>query len=146
MLGAVANWVVPGLIATSPRPGYVPGPEFNVPLEKVHEWVERAQGLGIASIMCLLHNDQLPLYSRSLPGGLIEFYRSQGFFVAHIPTYDGLTVPFTPEQYEEAWELFRELPKPVLVHCSAGMDRTGRIVRYLLDRLREAPEFGLVRP
>ena len=129
------NWVIEGVLATSPRPGYTPGPEYAVPAAKVHAWVEETQRFGIASIICLLHDDQLPLYRREIPQGLIRFYTESGFAVAHVGTFDGQTHPFTPEQYLQAWEAFRALPKPVLVHCSAGMDRTGRVVRHILDQL-----------
>jgi protein tyrosine phosphatase (PTP) superfamily phosphohydrolase (DUF442 family) len=129
------NWVVEGIIATSPRPGFTPGPEHTVVDGIVEAWVDEAREFGIASIICLIGADQLWLYRRSVPEGLIERYRSAGFEVCHIPTVDQQTHPFTEEQYEHAWESFQRLPKPVLVHCSAGMDRTGRVVRYILDRL-----------
>jgi protein-tyrosine phosphatase len=131
------NWVVESLIATSPRPGYRPGPETTVPEGVVEEWLLEAQEFGIASIICLIGDDQLWLYRKSVPEGLIVRYQQVGFAVAHIPTLDQQTHPFTPDEYELAWEHFQRLPKPVLVHCSAGMDRTGRIVRHLLDRLSE---------
>jgi hypothetical protein len=131
------NWVIDGLLATSPRPGYRPGPEHAVPFHVVEAWVRDARDFGIASIICLISDDQLPLYRRSVPGGLLAYYRERGFTVAHVPTYDGLTVPFSEEQYEQAWEAFLGLPKPVLVHCSAGMDRTGRIVGHIVERLQE---------
>lgn len=129
------NWVVEGIIATSPRPGFTPGPEHTVVDGIVEAWVDEAREFGIASIICLIGADQLWLYRRSVPEGLIERYRSAGFDVCHIPTVDQQTHPFSEEQYEHAWESFQRLPKPVLVHCSAGMDRTGRVVRYILERL-----------
>lgn len=126
-----------GLLATSPRPGYAPGAEFTVPRHVVEAWVKEKRQAGIASIICLLAGDQLPLYRRALPQGLLRFYEEQGFMVASIAAPDGLQEPYTPEQFEQAWQAFQALPKPVLIHCSAGYDRTGRIVNYLLDRLHE---------
>jgi hypothetical protein len=131
------NWVIEGLLATSPRPGYRPGPEFRVPRDDVASWASETYAFGVRSIMVLISDDQLPLYHPALPEGLLGFYQEFGFEVAHIPTFDGMTVPYTPEQYAAAWEAFQQLPKPVLVHCSAGMDRTGRIVRHIVTMLDE---------
>jgi protein tyrosine phosphatase (PTP) superfamily phosphohydrolase (DUF442 family) len=129
------NWVVKDLIATSPRPGYTPGPERTVPEGVVEEWLIEALEFGIASVICLIGGDQLWLYRKSVPEGLIHRYRSAGLEVFHIPTADQQTHPFTDQQYEQAWLAFQDLPKPVLVHCSAGMDRTGRIVGHILAQL-----------
>src|SRR5690242_11945458 len=109
-----------GLLATSQRPGYQPSAEFSVPRAIVEEWVEETRHAGIASIICLLAPDQLPLYKRALPQGLIRFYEESGFSVANIASPDGLLEPYTPKQLELAWQAYQELPKPVLVHCSAG--------------------------
>lgn len=132
------KWERPGEIAISPRPGYRPGAEFTTPREVVDAWIEETRAFGIASIICLLDRDQLPLYERGIPQGLIAYYEVAGFAVAHIPTPDGLQHPFTPEQLDDAWVAYQRLPKPVLVHCSAGHDRTSRVVRHLLARLDEA--------
>ena len=131
------NWVVQGLIATSPRPGFTPGSEHRVPQATVDAWLGEALEFGISSVICLLAEDQLWLYKHELPQGLLGRYEEAGLTVAHVPTPDQLTVPFTPEQYDYAWREFQRLPKPVLVHCSAGYDRTGRIVRHILDQLGE---------
>ncbi|MGE0599877.1 MAG: tyrosine-protein phosphatase [Dehalococcoidia bacterium] len=130
------NWVLEGMIATSPRPGFTPGPELMVHDQVVDDWIAEARKFGIRSVMCLIGNDQLWLYRKAAPEGLLERYRREGFSVCHIPTQDQQTHPFTPEEYEHAWESFQRLPKPVLVHCSAGMDRTGRIVRHILEQMQ----------
>jgi protein-tyrosine phosphatase len=131
------SWVIEGKLAASCRPGYRPGPELLVQPEEVEDWTRATQEFGIASIICLLSDDQLPLYRKALPDGLIAHYLESGFAVHHLPTFDGLTNPFTDEQYEQAWIAFQELPKPVLVHCSAGMDRTGRIIRHIMQHMDE---------
>lgn len=129
------NWVVEGLIATSPRPGYTPGPEYRVPAETVDEWLDRVVRHGIRSVICLIDQSQLWLYQHSLPEGLLGRYQQAGLEVAHIPAPDQQTIPFTPQQYEAAWTAFQSMRKPVLVHCSAGMDRTGRVVSHILMRM-----------
>jgi protein-tyrosine phosphatase len=131
------EWVREGVLARSPRPGFAPGPETAVSRTAVETWIAEARARGIASIICLLDRDQLPLYERALPGGLLRRYAEAGFAVAHIPTPDGRAHPFTPEQLEHAWQAFLRLPKPVLVHCSAGVDRTGRVVAHILQRLEQ---------
>ncbi len=127
------RWVIDGVLATSPRPGFRPGPEFTVPDGVVDAWLEEAWHFGIRSIICLIDADQLWLYRKAVPEGLLVRYRSSGFEVAHIPTLDQQTTPFTTEQFDLALEHFRTMPRGVLVHCSAGMDRTGRIVRHILQ-------------
>jgi protein tyrosine phosphatase (PTP) superfamily phosphohydrolase (DUF442 family) len=134
------KWIREGELAISTRPGYQPGAEFSVSREVVDSWAEEMQEAGIASIICLLADDQLPLYDRALPDGLLRYYAMLGFEVAHVPTPDGLREPFTPEQLEAAWRAYQRLPKPVLVHCSAGFDRTGRVVRYIEGRLDGAKD------
>ena len=130
------NWVIEGVLATSPRPGYRAGPEFRVPRGEVEAWARETHDFGVRSVIVLISDDQLPLYHPAVPEGLLGFYRAFGFHVAHVPTFDGLTVPFSEEQYLAAWDAFQALPKPVLVHCSAGMDRTGRIVRHIVGMLQ----------
>jgi protein tyrosine phosphatase (PTP) superfamily phosphohydrolase (DUF442 family) len=132
----VPYWVIEGQLAISSRPGYQAGAESAVPREAVDAWIRRVRRAGVASILCLLDGDQLPLYEPALPQGLVAYYREAGFQVAHVPAPDGLAQPFTAEQYERIWRAFVELPKPVLVHCSAGFDRTGRAVNHILRRLR----------
>ena len=138
----MVSWIVEGELAVSSRPGYAPGEEQAVPLSVVEAWIARTREAGVRSVICLLGDDQLPLYAGALPEGLLGRYRASGFEVAHHGVRDGLTEPFTPAQLDAAWASFRRLPKPVLVHCSAGYDRTGRVVRHILGRLEEAGRGG----
>lgn len=133
------SWVIEKNLARSSRPGYSSKEGRQVSTKTVDAWLLDIRKMEIASIICLLGNDQLVLYSQ-LPTDLISHYQSAGFSVKHIPVQDHLHPPLSDDQLKAIWAAYQELPKPVLVHCSAGIDRTGRAVDYIKKRLSESPK------
>ena len=127
------EWVIDGKLARSSRPGYGGEHGSRVARTDVDSWIEEVKRFGIQSIICFLHNDHLHLY-KEIPGGLITYYREKGFTVSHIPVLDYQNPPLTPEDLKQVEDAYQAMPKPVLVHCSAGIDRTGQAVRYLRER------------
>ncbi len=124
------KWVLIDELAKSPRPGY---PERQgIGTDEVDGWIVEIRRMGIRSIICFLSDDQLPFYS-GLPTGLIQYYRDAGFDVAHIPEDDYKTPPLSEEGVREAVVSFEKLQKPILVHCSAGMARTGMAIDAILS-------------
>jgi len=122
------------LLFAAPRPGYDHGRNAPVAREVVEDWIARVKAAGVRSIVCLLNEQHLRLYA-SLPGGLVQAYLDSGFQVAHVPVADHQRPPLSPADLEAVERKFEALPKPVLVHCSAGIDRTGAAVRHLKSRV-----------
>lgn len=130
----MVSWVIRDQLARSSRPGYADERDAMVARMDVDRWLEKVRSVGIKSIICLLAEDQLVLYS-SLPSGLVAYYQQAGFSVAHIPAHDYQSPPLTARHLEQIWNAYQSLPKPVLVHCSAGRDRTGCAIKYITDRV-----------
>ena len=129
MSGYPPEWGLPELLAKSPRPGY---PEREgISKEVVDEWIENVRAMGVRSVIFFLSDHQLAFYS-NLPSGLIQYYRDADLEVAHIPEDDYKSPPLSEEGVRESVAAFERLEQPVLVHCSAGLARTGLAIDAIL--------------
>jgi protein tyrosine/serine phosphatase len=122
------------LFATS-RPGYDYGVNAPVTAEVVADWIAKVNARGVISIICLLNEQHLRLYE-AMPQGLLAAYRNAGFEVRHVPVVDHQQPPLSESELSEVERHFNELPEPILIHCSAGIDRTGNAVRHLKTSLK----------
>jgi protein-tyrosine phosphatase len=122
--------VIPEKLYRGARPGYSPDGNQPVGMGQVQTWIDAAQSLGIVSIICLLDDEHLCLYPDE---DLLGIYRTAGFEVRHIPARDHSIPPLTQEQLAAVLRAYRELPKPVLIHCSAELGRTGVAWAHILD-------------
>jgi hypothetical protein len=140
-------WPIPCELACAQRPlrdhpdyeDSNPLPAQSFPLIK--DWIQRVRDAGIRSIICLLTPQQLQRYDGLHVAGLLGAYRDAGFTVRHLPVFDeahpedtnGCAVLGEP-LFAEAYEAFTELPKPVLLHCSAGIDRSSPVAAKIVLR------------
>jgi hypothetical protein len=102
--------------------------------------------VGIRSVICLLTARQLKRYYISggldlHPEGLLGYYDSQGLKVSPIETPD--FEPPSSDIMNRALRAFQSLPKPILLHCSAAIDRTTPIAAFIASQCDDnelAPE------
>ena len=122
---------IPSQLLACARPGYDFGRNEPVSRDAVKAWLKEVTGQGARSILCLLAAQHLRLYDHAQPGGLLAAYQQAGLEVGHVPVGDHRKPPLTERQLRRVFRLFERLPKPVLVHCSAGLDRTGAAVAFI---------------
>ena len=136
-------WVIPNILACSQRPlrdhprfgGRSPLPPEAKP--EVVSWVDRVKAMGIRSIICLLEQDQLDRYyvrgGLNLHlDGLLGYYRERGFDVSNFPMTD-YQQP-ARALMDRVLQVFDRLPKPVLIQCSAAIDRTTPVAAFIAAR------------
>lgn len=142
-------WVIPGALACAHRPlrhhREFGGSRLDLPPEAtdaVVRWVDKIVGAGFKSIICLMHPKEVAHYSAlSLDAtDLIAYYRIRGLEICHKPWDDpahrppGMRAAFEEELKRiqaESLECFDQLPKPVLLHCSAGIDRSSPVAAFI---------------
>lgn len=129
------GWAILKTLTVTSRPGY---PEPYVTGETVAAWIRAAKKKGIRSIICLL-DAELGYYSHIKQGGLLEAYRQSGLEVFHFPVPDSPIADVPESVLQQITEQFPNMPKPVLVHCSAGIDRSGQVLKRLLDVFATPP-------
>ncbi|MDX2463262.1 MAG: tyrosine-protein phosphatase [Porticoccus sp.] len=123
-------WVEKGMLARSSRPGY---PDKNVSLNTLNETVAMWKTQGIKSIVCLLSDNEIRMYYKSINSNLIEFYKAKGFEVFHQSIEDYLNPPVSNDELIEIKSEYKLMTQPVMVHCGAGQDRTGQVVEYITN-------------
>jgi hypothetical protein len=140
-------WPIPGELACSQRP-LRDHPEYQesnpLPVQSfplINNWIRRVRDSGIRSIMCLLTPHPVATIrwlARSWPPRSVSRRRLYG---SHLPVFDEVHPEDTngclalgEPLFAQAYEAFKELPKPVLLHCSAGIDRSSPVAAQIVVR------------
>ncbi len=145
-------WVLDGAFACAQRPlrrHPIFGGRKPLPPEArsaVIGWVRRIVARGFVGIICLSHEKELRYYEplRLHPDGLLGFYRASGLEVKHLPWPDPAHAHTAAERKRrmalverikaEASEAYECMPKPVLLHCSSGIDRSPPVAAFIAMR------------
>lgn len=121
------------------RPGYAPGSPTADPID---HWVHSMRRAGMERVVCLLHRPQLARYL-DLLGEYEDAFGAAN--VCHAPVRDYHLAD--PDALERAVAFLRTADRagePAVVHCSAGLGRTGVVLAAWLVRGRGYDPAGAI--
>lgn len=141
-------WVIPSALACAhlplrhyPRYGGSGQPIPGSVKSLIVDWVEQIRMEGIVSIVSFMHDRDLRCYREIdfLGLDLLGFLESEGFRLYRLPWEDpahSKTESATKQAKlqhvrKEALAAYDRLPKPVLLMCSAGIDRSAPVTAYI---------------
>ena len=146
-------WVLEGQLACAQRPlrdhpkfgGRAPlAPEAKT---EVEEWVARIVALGFRGLICLSHSKELCYYDalKLHPNGLLGFCEAAGLQVRHLPWLDPAHAPNAEERKRRLAQVhhiklqaklaFDAMAKPLVLFCSAGIDRSPPVAAFIAASL-----------
>src|SRR5882724_2328607 len=150
----ILHWVIPETLACAHRPlrhhprygGSGNNLDWSA-TQLVKDWVTEIKICGIKSIISLMHDRDLRCYT-SLDlnaADLLQFYSQEGLVVSHTAWEDPHHKKSSPSEKRKTYLRVREmslaeydiLPKPTLIQCSAGIDRSSPVAAFIyVSRLR----------
>ena len=137
------KWPIPDVLACSEHPGF---PNHTVHVREVDQWLNAVRQRGIRSVINLLSKEEMTVYYRHLGRPLIEYYSDAGLAVRHVSDEDmGVIVP-SHVFLDRVLTAFEVLPRPVLVHCSAGAERSALAVDFICNQWRTRLQKPVVKP
>lgn len=107
------------LTETSNFHAIVPGEAFRSAQMGPKQLEDTIKRYGIKTVINLRGTDENQDWYRS------EIETCRQLNVLHIDRRFSAREEFTIEQMDELVALFKQVPKPILIHCRAGADRTG---------------------
>ena len=126
----IREWLPSIGLGRASSPGYKSKPK-NLQ-SSVCNWIKSIKSLGFRSIISLLSEEELKDYDQ-LPNGLLGQYKLYGFEVASIPVSPDNTPVLNPLDQCVVINAFQTLPKPIIIHCHAGIVRSGIAVQTVLS-------------
>jgi protein-tyrosine phosphatase len=124
-----------------------PRPQDGIGREDVNDWIAFMKARGIARVVCLLPDDQIAQWYRPIPEGLIRCYHDEfgAKNVLHEPVND-----MSLASYDSLLRVVRFLEagtaaqRATVVHCLAGIGRTGHVLAAWLAYSRDVePETAI---
>lgn len=113
------------LVYGSARPGYW---LRRVGLQPVHDWLRFMQRQGIARVCCLLAEKQLAYYDKDLLESYRQVFGRERVCRAPVQDYHLVARSLLQESILPFLDEASACREKVVIHCAAGIGRTGHIL------------------